>query len=181
MSRSQRSAPSVPNLVDLLYAVPAFAGSLALGSTTSALGIGLLGTATLSWFQDWLSAKAAASYFQGRLTLLDAITAANYFGLFLALERAGDASPVASHAVLVHYTAIFVIYALWNICLYRDSDPPTRRFLAGFGIVSAAEAVLAGSVIYTRARLPLAIALAAHVLVLFAWRRIQPSEDTGDR
>ncbi len=128
--------------MDLIYAIPWVVGALILHEVPNSITLALVPLLVASWWQDWLSARAAASYFSGELVGFDLLTAGNYIGLANAWRSDVPVNGVVSTELLVHWTGIFVIYIAWNLVIIRKADPTTRRAFIKFSIAEAPIAVV---------------------------------------
>lgn len=123
--------------MDLIYATPWVVGALVLHDLPNSIILALVPLFVASWWQDWLSARAAASYFSGELVGFDLLTAGNYIGLANGWSGHVPANGVASTELLVHWTGIFVIYIAWNLVIIRKADATTRSAFIKFSVAEA--------------------------------------------
>jgi hypothetical protein len=124
-------------LVDVLYATPWVAGTLLLHEVPGLTAFLLIPIFVASWWQDWVSARAATSYFSGQLVGFDVLTAGNYVALVDSWRRPVPSGGVVSTALLVHWTLVFVIYIAWNLVIAKTSDDATRQAFIRFSLAEA--------------------------------------------
>lgn len=140
-----------------------------------------------SWWQDWLSARAATSYFSGELVGFDILTAGNYIALVDAWSRPVPAEALVSTPLLVHWTGVFVIYIAWNLTIIRQADPDTRKAFIKFSLWELPIALLGAALVLAQATAwaepswfqPVGVAAlaAAHVTLLVTWRLMSRKEN----
>lgn len=173
--------------MDLIYATPWVVGALVLHDIPNSIMLAFVPLLVASWWQDWLSARAAASYFSGELVGFDLLTAGNYIGLANGWGSDVPANGVVSTELLVHWTGIFVIYIAWNLVIIRKADPATRRAFIKFSVAEAPIAVVGlllllgqlgawpqPSWVQPVGVVTLAI---AHLTLLVAWRTMSGQEE----
>ncbi len=137
-------------LVDLIYATPWVVGVLLLHDIPHLITLAFVPVFVASWWQDWRSARAAASYFSAELVGFDVLTAGNYIGLVNGWRRPVGEGELVSTATLVHWTAVFVIYIAWNLALARKADEPTRRAFIRFSIAELPIALVGAALVAAR-------------------------------
>jgi hypothetical protein len=174
-------------LVDVLYATPWVAGTLILHDISQVAVFALIPVFVASWWQDWISARAATSYFSGQLVGFDVLTAGNYVAMVDSWRQPVPADGVVSTALLVHWTLVFVIYIVWNIVIARASDDATRRAFIRFSLAEAPLVVIGAALAVVQhldfkvphVLQPLGIVLmaSAHVGLLVFWRIMSRKDD----
>jgi len=167
-------------LVDLIYATPWVVGALFLHDIPQLVTAVFVPVFVASWWQDWRSARAATSYFSAELVGFDVLTAGNYIGLVSSWRHPVADGELVSTETLSHWTAVFVIYIVWNLALMREADAPTRRAFAWFCLAETPIALIGFGLIAARvldwhepvwAQSAGVVALAvAHVALLVLWR-----------
>jgi hypothetical protein len=172
--------------VDLIYAIPWVVGALLLHEVPNSTTLILAPVLIASWWQDWLSARAAASYFSGELVGFDLLTAGNYIGLVDSWRRDVPAGGLVSTELLVHWTGIFIIYIAWNLVIIRKADPATRSAFIKFSVAETPVAIVGSLLVVGQVGVwaqpswvqPLGVtALAiAHVTLLVTWRIMSRKE-----
>lgn len=142
--------PSSPTLglVDLIYATPWVLGAFLLRDIPGTMTLVLVPLFAASWWQDWRSARLAATYFSGQLVGFDLLTAGNYIGLVTAWTEDAPEDGILSTYTLFHWTAVFVIYIVWNLMVIRQADASTRRAFWAFTVAEIPVAAV-GSVLFT--------------------------------
>lgn len=182
-SRSNRGVTAS----ELIYLAPFVIGVSRLHLVEWDLEVLVALAVGVSWYQDWLSAQAANTYFGRHLVTYDLLTAGNYVGVAVAIGLDSD-SPLPISAWLVfHWALIFLIYIIWNLRLARDGEPRTRRFMIGFSIVElpflAALCLLVMATVTNRAWLSgaiadiiIAIVACGHLAMVAGWRILGSAE-----
>lgn len=186
MSARHAPGPSIA-LVDLIYATPWVVGALTFPRIGAVVGYSLIPLFAVSWWQDWKSARAAASYFAARLVPFDVLTAGNYIGLAVSLQWRPAGDSVVNTRTIFHWAAIFLIYIAWNLAIAKDSDAKTRKVFAFFSLAEVPLALIGIGLTTTAAfawRIGawpywagLSVMAAGHVGLLVAWRLMSRSED----
>jgi hypothetical protein len=169
-------------LVDAIYLTPWVIGIIFLRNVHGLTVILLIPVFVASWWQDWRSARAAATYFAGHLAGFDALTAANYATLAISWQQQASRGMLLSAETLFHWAGIFAIYILWNLALVPGSDRSTRRMFIWFSVAELPLVVLAG--LLTTAAIShhppsrsiviagISILAAGHIGLLGMWRYI---------
>lgn len=129
--------PPPVGLVDLIYLFPWVVGALVLHEIRGVTTLLLVPVFAASWWQDWRSARFATTYYAAFLVGSDTLTAANYAALADGWRHHYDHSMLLSSQTYFHWTAIFVIYIVWNLVLARSGDAPTRRMFRWFSVAEA--------------------------------------------
>jgi hypothetical protein len=174
-------------LVDVLYTTPWVAGTLLLHDIPRVAVFVLVPVFIASWWQDWVSARAATSYFSGQLVGFDVLTAGNYVALVDSWRRPVPAGGIVSTALLVHWTLVFVIYIVWNLAIARTSDDATRQAFIRFSLAEAPLVVVGAAlavVQYLALDIPgivqplgIIMMAAGHIGLLVFWRIMSRKED----
>lgn len=175
-------------LVDVIYLVPWIVGILFVHEIAGLTTLLLVPVFVASWWQDWRSARAAATYFMGSLAGFDALTAANYAALADSWRRPVASGMFLSPQTFFHWTGVFVIYILWNLALMRSAEPRTRRVflifsLAETPLVIIGAALTAAAILHTAPERWLTVAgiavlAAGHIALLVAWRVMSGQDET---
>lgn len=182
--------PGAPplGLVDVIYLTPWVVGILRVHDISGLTTTLLIPIFVASWWQDWRSARAAATYFAGSLAGFDALTAANYAALADGWHRPATSGMFVSPQTLFHWSAVFLIYIVWNLALIRSAEPRTRRVFLIFSLVEV-PFVLIGAALATAAALDhppvrwltlsgITALAAGHAALLVAWRLMSGHEES---
>jgi hypothetical protein len=172
--------------VDLIYATPWVLGAVLLHDVPDAVVFALVPLFVASWWQDWVSARAATSYFSGELVGFDILTAGNYVALASSWRDSAPPGGVVGSATLFHWTSIFVIYIAWNMAIARKADPPTRRAFIRFSLAEAPLVLIGGLLFVAQVShwvvpewaqpVGVTVLALAHVTLLVSWRIMSRKE-----
>jgi hypothetical protein len=176
----RRAGTPALGLVDAMYLTPWVVGIIFLRHVHGLTVILLIPIFVASWWQDWRSARAAATYFAGHLAGFDALTAANYATLAISWQDNASSGMLLNAATLFHWTAIFVIYIAWNLALVPGADPKTRSMFIGFSLAELPVVVIgalltAAAILHRPPSQPLTITgvsvvAGCHLAFLVVWR-----------
>jgi hypothetical protein len=163
-----------------MYLTPWVVGIVFLHHVHGLTVILLIPIFVASWWQDWRSARAAATYYAGHLAGFDALTAANYATLAISWQDNASSGMLLSSPALFHWTAIFVIYIVWNLALVPGADPKTKRMFIGFSLAEFPLVVVGGlltaaAILHRPPNESLVLAgismlAASHLALLVVWR-----------